>query len=308
MAGLVFGNLVYLHYDIFMKVINQISKYRGIQGIYGIVNINKGSGKCPYGRPYVGQTIAKPTAKKHKMGIGHRLCDHRCRLRKDQHRNPKLQNAWNKYGESSFMFLMIEEVQHIGDLTVREQFWIDEWDSYYNGYNARLIAESSKGHRRRTDLTDDIIKKWIELHTQEHGQFPTHKCGVVLYAPENEPITWSGVSACLNNGFRGQNPGQSLSGFIAEKFQVINKSNTKDYTETVILEWVERFYDENGHYPTKRYGGVNYGEKNGYCSTSWSAIDACLVKGYRGLSGGITLNVLICSKAKHPVRFRTWHK
>ena len=119
-----------------MESITQFSKYRGIQGIYSIININKPSKKCPYGTPYVGQTISKPLAKKHKLGIGHRLCEHRCELRKNIHHNPKLQRAWNKYGERSFIFIMIEKVDDKSSLTKKEQFWMDEWDAYHNGYNA----------------------------------------------------------------------------------------------------------------------------------------------------------------------------
>ncbi len=307
MEGLGFGNFVHFVLYKHMEVISKISKYRGVQGIYAIINVNKLSPRCPYGTPYVGQTKSKPTAKKHRLGIGHRLGDHRCKLRKGVHHNPRLQNAWNKYGETSFVFFLVERVDDPELLTEKEQFWMDEWDSYHQGYNARPIADSSIGHRRRTDLTSVMLRKWVELYFEEHGVYPTCHSGRVHYA-ENEPISWHGVDQCLVNGFRGQPPGQSLSKFIANEFGVLNGSNYREYTESQILEWAERFYDENGYYPTKRSGEFTYGVQSGYCATTWSAIDACLVKGNRGLSGNNSLSALIRDKAKRKVKYRSWYR
>lgn len=291
-----------------MEIINQIAKYRGVQGIYAIVNVNSKSQRCPYGMPYVGKATARPTAHKHKLGIGARLGMHRCELRKNIHHGVKLQHAWNKYGESSFMFLVVERVIDNQQLTEREQFWIDEWDSHKNGYNTLPFADSGLGHRTRSDLADDTIIQWIEEYKQRHGRFPTHQSGDVEPSMStDEPITWQGVNGCLSNGFRGQEPGQSLASFIAKHFGIINGTNRKTYTPELILEWAEHFYKANGYYPTKRSGAVDYGIIDGYSETSWSSIDACLRRGRLGLPGGDSLHKLILEHSSHKLKYKSWY-
>lgn len=53
-----------------------------------------------------------------------RCLTHRNLLRKGAHHNIHLQRAWNKYGESSFVFSLIEQVAP-DRLLEREQYWID---------------------------------------------------------------------------------------------------------------------------------------------------------------------------------------
>jgi hypothetical protein len=146
------------------------------------------------------------------------------------------------------------------------------------------------------------------MYVKDHGQFPAHNSGVVPYAPEDEPITWSGINMCLTNGFRGQKAGQTLSMFIADKFKITNKSNAKNYSEKLISDWIEIFYNDHGHYPTKRSGKVDYGKDMGYLFTTWSAIDACLSKGHRGLPGGSTLSNFVKSQANRDVKFKFWYQ
>lgn len=272
-----------------MKVITETAEYRGIQGIYAIVNIQKPLGECPYGKPYVGQTIAKPWEKKHTLGIGHRVCAHRYKLRQKKHHNPKLQLAWIKYGEHSFIFIVVEVVEDRGLLTEREQYWIDKWDACKKGYNIAPIAQSGLGLRWRSDLMDDQLIGWIEKHKQDNGKFPNCHSGSVVYAPNDEPITWSGVNACLQKTYRGRNGDSSLSRFISEHFDVVTKSTSKCYTDEILLQWIGRFYDDNGCYPTKRSGDIPWVMEAGYSPTTWDGLDRCLRKGYKGFFGDSSL-------------------
>lgn len=73
-----------------------------------------------------------------------RWINHKSRLNCNNHPNNKLQNAWNKYGEENFDFILLEECnQDIID--EREIYWI----SYYNsanrdyGYNLSTGGECS---------------------------------------------------------------------------------------------------------------------------------------------------------------------
>ena len=73
----------------------------------------------------------------HKIYIGsskniyQRLLKHFALLRHNKHENAHLQNAWNKYGESSFEWSVIEKCD-ITILTRREQYCIDLFGAEYN--------------------------------------------------------------------------------------------------------------------------------------------------------------------------------
>lgn len=72
---------------------------------------------------------------------------HKHLLRNGNHDNSYLQNAWNKYGESSFEFSILEIVSDVSQLEFREQEWIDKTKCYERnkGYNLRLVANNNIG-------------------------------------------------------------------------------------------------------------------------------------------------------------------
>lgn len=110
-------------------------------GIYGIRN--KITNKI-----YVGQTV----------DIDMRHKEHYQYLRSGTHANQHLQNAWNKYGEKSFEFIVLEECI-LCNLTSREQWWID----YYGGIDSKntynIREAGSKGH-----LADETKQKLSKAH------------------------------------------------------------------------------------------------------------------------------------------------
>lgn len=57
--------------------------------------------------------------------------DHCQGLRKNKHKNPKLQSHYNKYGESDFVFIIIEPCLP-PFLTIREQYYIDTIIPWFN--------------------------------------------------------------------------------------------------------------------------------------------------------------------------------
>ena len=56
--------------------------------------------------------------------IEYRWRGHKALLRHNKHHNSHLQNAWNKYGEDAFEFLVIEEVLDEKFILNREDFWL----------------------------------------------------------------------------------------------------------------------------------------------------------------------------------------
>ena len=79
---------------------------------------------------------------------------HKCELRNGKHVNSHLQNAWDKYGEKSFSFYVIEEVPK-DKLTQAEIRWIKKLGTFGNGYNltaggdgqfCRKLTDEQKRH------------------------------------------------------------------------------------------------------------------------------------------------------------------
>jgi DNA-binding transcriptional ArsR family regulator len=74
------------------------------------------------GKEYVGKAVR----------VNKRWRDHQCDLRAGRHPNPLLQRAWDKYGESSFQFELIEVVTDLGTLAERENHHADIRKPAYN--------------------------------------------------------------------------------------------------------------------------------------------------------------------------------
>jgi group I intron endonuclease len=102
-------------------------------GIYKIEN--KAAGKL-----YIGSAV----------NFASRFATHRSNLRSGKHRNKKLQNAWNAYGEAAFSFEKMI-VCAKDDLIFFEQRFIDAFDVVRNGYNILAVAGSGLGYRHTED-------------------------------------------------------------------------------------------------------------------------------------------------------------
>lgn len=109
------------------------------------------------GKIYVGSS---------STSINRRWNVHRCKLAKNIHDNKHLQNAFNKYGEESMVFSILEIVENVNDVIATEQRYIDELKPTYN---KRPTAESNLG----MIFSDEFKQKVREYHigkplTTEH--------------------------------------------------------------------------------------------------------------------------------------------
>lgn len=113
-------------------------------GIYEIVNIANG-------KRYVGSAV----------NFSARWRVHRHHLRNGKHHSIALQRAWDKYGEESFEFSIIEECDR-GKLMEREQIHLDMGYDY----NCSPTASSSLGVIRRDETKEKcriaIKEKWSD--------------------------------------------------------------------------------------------------------------------------------------------------
>lgn len=129
-----------------------------ICGIYCIENmINH--------KKYIGQSV----------NIFSRWQQHKSELNRKKHCNSKLQNAWNKYGEENFNFYILEKC-NFSELDKKEQNYIKNYNSYYNGYNldfggtnrVRWTKEMrDKLSLFKTNMSDEEKEKYRLAHQNE---------------------------------------------------------------------------------------------------------------------------------------------
>lgn len=129
-------------------------------GIYQIKN--KKNGKV-----YIGSSIE----------LSKRLYHHRCVLNNNTHKNNHLQNAWNKYGEESFEFTIIEYCDK-NDCSIREQYWMEKLQVVAKGYNInpkadRLVLTPQVIEKRRQTMLDNF--KDLEFKSKYQGKTPWNK-------------------------------------------------------------------------------------------------------------------------------------
>ena len=127
--------------------------------IYTIVNILDD-------KQYVGQAKDKDE----------RWREHRKRLRGYYHHSILLQRAWCKHGEDNFIFVVLENLDHIQDLSLveqkvildsREQWWMDTLKSEYN---IAKVAGSMLGYKHTEDARNNMSKSHIgkKHHSPEY--------------------------------------------------------------------------------------------------------------------------------------------
>lgn len=107
-----------------------------ISGIYSITN-------TVTNKKYIGSSI----------NIHHRWEVHRSQLKRGKHHSIHLQRAWDKYGEASFIFELIEELADTSKLRLLEQVWIDWEDSYRKGYNCAPCVKDSVTPKKMSEAT-----------------------------------------------------------------------------------------------------------------------------------------------------------
>lgn len=99
---------------------------------------------------YIGQTIKT---------VQKRFTQHKNNSNKEYFSQIVLYKAFNKYGIENFICEEIEEVPN-DKLDEREKYWIEYYDSYFDGYNSTLGGRATQLYNWDTD---DIIEKYMIL-------------------------------------------------------------------------------------------------------------------------------------------------
>ena len=114
-------------------------------GIYKIINIVNN-------KFYVGSAV----------NFSRRKTRHFSELRNGKHNNAKLQNAWNKYGESAFLFVEVEQIQDKSLLLAAENVWLKKHVGSDYCYNIGVDATAP-----HLGCCGELSPTWGMQHTEE---------------------------------------------------------------------------------------------------------------------------------------------
>jgi group I intron endonuclease len=131
-----------------------------MMGIYAITN--KVNGCC-----YIGSA----------MNINIRWRIHKSALSRNKHHSIHLQRAWNKYGQESFEFKVLEHIANKNNLISTEQKYID---AIRPAYNINKLAISRLGTLNLKELSDEARRNISSglmgnTHTLGHTLIEDHK-------------------------------------------------------------------------------------------------------------------------------------
>lgn len=142
-------------------------------GIYAIKNIQKG-------KMYIGQSI----------DIKARWRQHLKNLRKNTHIAKYLQNSFNKYGENSFIYGVIEYCTK-EKLNEREYYWINYYNTFIKGYN-QTIPNPKTG--KRTYTSEQLIQHAINGKNQWDRLSKKEKLDRLNLLVQNRPDVSKSIS------------------------------------------------------------------------------------------------------------------
>lgn len=125
-------------------------------------------------------------------GFNARWNGHLNRLRTNKSNSIKLQNAYNKYGEQSMYFKIIENVDP-NKCIEREQYWIDKYNSCKFGYNCSPKSGSQLGYKHNQKSKEKISKNKLDVGKEK---IKKHESDIVkLY---NKGLTIKKIQIELN--------------------------------------------------------------------------------------------------------------
>jgi len=138
-----------------------------ISGIYCIKNKNNG-------KMYIGYSV----------DIYRRFYEHKNNLKNNKHENIYLQSSFNKYGEDSFEFFIIESCDE-ENLREREIFYIEKYSTFNKefGYNMTLGGDGIIGMIRYWGDKISLSKKGTKFSPEHIKNLSVSHMG---YVPTNE--------------------------------------------------------------------------------------------------------------------------
>jgi len=141
-------------------------------GIYAIVNITNN-------KFYIGSS----------KSIYYRTRRHLSDLRKDRHKNPILQNSFNKYGDESFKWVIIDICTE-NELQNLEKYYIDILKPIFNIQKNPIRQPKTKEMKKK-------ISKSLKNGYKNGTILPTRTREVVAYSHTGEIFHFNQVKECV---------------------------------------------------------------------------------------------------------------
>lgn len=167
---------------------------------------------------YIGKTLSS---------IEKRFQEHKKDSSRDTKNIRPLYRAMNKYGCDCFFIELVEEVP-IEYLSEREQFWIEYYNSYHNGYNATLGGDGKQLYDYNAIITRFLDGRLVKELAEEFGCCTETICKVLKlegFNPKENSI--KSISKSLAAYKNGQLIQEFSSRMEAVKWLQIN-----DYTKS----------------------------------------------------------------------------
>jgi len=205
-------------------------------GIYKITNII--NNKCYYGS---------------SKNVEKRWRDHKNQLNRNSHINSKLQRAWNKYGENSFIFEIVEECEKTKLFEI-EQKYLNLEPDYNIGINAcggdnltnnpnrdKIIEKIKKGSKLWRDSLSDVERN--EIFSKPLDKNPNWRGGVTYQYCECGIRIGTGHKHCNKCRPRSNNKnpffGKTHSDTVKNKQSERMKGNIPKNREPIFINGVE---------------------------------------------------------------------
>ncbi len=148
---------------------------------------------------------------------------------------------------------------------------------------AKMLVEE-RGARNHTNLPRLSVKQvlaWADAHFERTGEWPKETSGAVHEAPLEG---WHAVDRALRAGVRGFPKGSSLARLLAKHRRVRNIHELPKIGIAQILNWADRHHKRTGQWPNSMMGTIPEAP-----TETWTAVNAALQLGRRGLEGGSSL-------------------
>jgi group I intron endonuclease len=197
------------------------------RGIYKIINIVNN-------KFYVGSAV----------DLKRRKTRHFSELRTGKHNNHHLQAAWVKYGEQSFVFVVVEELQPDADLLAAENVWLREHVGKEYCYNIGVDAtapmlgisgEASPTWGRKRTVEELAAQNWTG---RKHANESREKIRQHLIGKPKSAAVRAKISASLsgegNFWYGKKRPDHGAK--VARVVQVTDsKGNTETFSSITVL-------------------------------------------------------------------------
>ncbi|HEY3243171.1 MAG TPA: hypothetical protein VGM03_07455 [Phycisphaerae bacterium] len=150
----------------------------------------------------------------------------------------------------------------------------------------KLLAQERGRRAYRPALTEAQIFAWAQAHQQRAGRWPTAASGpIVDVRGEN----WRNVDSALRAGMRSLPGGSSLAKLLT------GNAARPALTEDQIVAWADAHRQRTGRWPTPSSGRIPEIPR-----ANWSAVNAALRLGLRGLPGGDSLRQILRRFGRRP--------